>query len=513
MLESNKNIYWFPTYFKKGRFAINIKIAPHWCISRTRYWGTPLPVWECACGERYVFGSIAEIEEASGQKVTDLHRPDIDRITVKCLKCGGEARRVREVLDCWMESGAMPYGEWHYPFENKEQFEKGFPADFISEYTGQLRAWFYYLHVLSNALMGSECFKNSLVTGVVLGSDGKKMSKSKGNFPDPKEVIIKHGGDALRFYLVGSQVMAGGDIVVSEEGITNQVRNVILPLWNCYRYFVTFAKIHDWSLKSGLNVSRHILDQWIESRLSSLIKEFTGYFEKYNVQKAAELVTAFIDDLSRWYIRRSRDRFQNGDRDALDTLYKVLVTLSEVIAPITPFISEEMYKNLTGNLSVHLENWPKAQKAKINPDLEKKMLLVQEIGELGHAKRKEAGIKVRQPLLKCKVQNLKFKVDERLVNLIKDELNVKQVVIEEGEGEMRVELDTKITPELKEEGEARDLIRQIQEARKEAGCETKDIIELGLPSWPKKFEEEIKRKTMAKSIYMAEKIAIKVYHG
>jgi isoleucyl-tRNA synthetase len=509
MLESNKKIYWFPAHFKYGRFAINIKSAPHWCISRTRYWGTPLPVWECQCGERYVFGSIKEIEEASGQKVTDLHRPDIDKITVKCRRCQGEAKRVPEVLDCWMESGAMPYGEWHYPFENEEQFKRGFPADFISEYTGQLRAWFYYLHVLSNALLGTNCFRNSLVTGVILGSDGKKMSKSRGNFPDPKEILLKYGGDALRLYLISSQVMAGEDLIVSEEGIAKQVRNVLLPLWNSYRYFVTFAQLRDWCPTVSPQASENILDRWLESRLWSFLKEFTDYFKKYNVQKATELVPVFIDDLSRWYIRRSRERFQEGDLSALNTLYSVLTVFAKAVAPILPFITEEMYKNLTGNISVHLENWPKALAGRIDKVLEAKMALVREISELGNAKRRLAEIRVRQPLPRLTIFNLPTKLEEPFLGLIKDELNVKEVVVKQGKGELTVELDTTITPELEEEGETREIIRQIQEARKEAGCGLADLIEVGLPSWPKKFEEEIKKKTLARKLYQTEKLEIK----
>jgi len=511
MLESNKKIYWFPTYFKYGRFTINIKSAPHWCISRTRYWGTPLPVWECQCGERYVFGSIKEIEEASGQKVTDLHRPDIDKITVKCRRCQGEAKRVLEVLDCWMESGAMPYGEWHYPFENKEQFERSFPADFISEYTGQLRAWFYYLHALSNALLGTNCFKNALVTGVILGSDGKKMSKSLGNFPDPKEVLLKYGGDALRLYLINSQVMAGEDLIVSEEEIANQVRNILLPLWNSYRYFVTLAEAKDWCPQR--TVSENVLDRWLESRLWSFLKEYSDFFGKYNVQKAVGLVPGFIDDLSRWYIRRSRERFQEGDEKALTTLYEVLTVFAKAVAPLAPFISEEIYKNLTGNLSVHLEDWPKVKVSQIDKGLEGKMALVRELSEQGNSKRRLAGIKSRQPLRKLTVLNLPISLEEPFLDLIKDELNVKKVVVETGKGELSVELDTTITAELKEEGEAREIVRMIQEARKEAGCELSDLIEVGLPSWPKKFEGEIKRKTLAKKLYPAEKLEVKGIRG
>ncbi len=509
MLKTNEEINWFPKHFKHGRFQYNLEVAPDWCISRTRYWGVPLPVWECECGERYVFGSIKEIEKASGQKLKDLHRPEIDEITIKCKKCTKKAKRVPEVLDCWMESGAMPYGEWHYPFENKEEFKKGFPADFIAEYTGQLRAWFYYLHLLSNALMGSLCFKNVIVTGVIWGSDGKKMSKSLGNYPDPKRILEEHGGDALRLYLMGSQVMAGEDINVSEEGVKSQVRDILIPAWNSFRFFITFARLNQWRPSQSSQKASHVLDRWIESRLWSSTKKFAHHLDSYNVPKSVSQIFEFVNDLSKWYIRRSRDRFRQGDKQALATLYHVLLVFSKRTAPIIPFLSEEIFKNLTDQESVHLEDWPELEKKKIDKSLEEKMVLVRKICELGHAKRKEAKIRVRQPLKSLRVQVSSPKLDNDLLQLIKDELNLKEVVwLKKAVKEPKIELDTQLTPELKAEGEARELVRQIQELRKEKGCRLDEEIVVHLPSWPKEFETYLKKQTLAKKLIKSKQLKI-----
>jgi len=509
MLKSNNQIYWFPEHFKLGRFKYNLEVAPDWCISRTRYWGVPLPVWECECGERYVFGSVDEIEKASGQTIKDLHRPEIDEITIKCKKCGKKAQRVPEVLDCWMESGSMPYGEWHYPFENKEEFKKGFPADFIAEYTGQLRAWFYYLHVLADALMESICFKNVIVTGVIWGSDGKKMSKKLGNYPDPKRVLQEHGGDALRLYLMGSQVMAGEDISVSEEGVKAQARDILIPLWNSLRFFNSFAQLHGWRADKASGKKNHVLDRWIEAQLWSFVKSYSVFLDEYNIPKAVNLILEFVNDLSKWYIRRSRDRFREGDEQALTVLFNVLVVFSKATAPIMPFLSEEIFKNLTGKESVHLEDWPQVETGKIDKDLEEKMALVRKICELGHAARKEAGIRVRQPLssAKCKVQSAKL--DEELLQLIKDELNIREVIWEKrAVKEPEVKLETKLTPQLKAEGEVRELVRQIQDLRKKKGCHLDEKITVFLPSWPQEYEAEIKRLTLAKKLVKSDQLKI-----
>ena len=515
LYKTNKNINWVPKN-ANNRFLKGIENAPDWCISRTRYWATPMPIWECEkCKERKIAGSIFEIEKLSGQKVEDLHRPFIDKITFECPKCKGRMKRVKEVLDCWMESGSMPYGERHYPFENKKEFEQGFPADYISEYIAQTRAWFYVMHVISNALMNKNCFKNVIVTGVIMGTDGRKMSKSYGNYPDPKKILQKYGGDALRLYLMGSPIMSGENINISEKEIENAYRKILLILWNSYRYFVTFANLADFKIEN--KSANHILDKWIKTRLKLLRQKVSASLDKYIIPPAVNEIADFVSDLSTWYIRRSRERFNGSDKDVLNAFYWVLVDLSKIIAPVAPFVSENIFRNLTGEESVHLQDWPKPEKInKEEKELLEQMRLVRQICELGHAERKMLGIKVRQPLRGFEVraclparQGSKFEVRKELIKIIKDELNVKEVKIVSGKGKLKVALDTKITPKLKAEGEARDIIRKIQMARKKAVLSVKDPIEVILPSWPKEFEQQIKTKTTTRLITKGKKFEIK----
>lgn len=508
LYKTNKNINWVPKN-ANNRFLKGIENAPDWCISRTRYWATPMPIWECQkCKERKIVGSISEIEKLSGQKVKDLHRPFIDEITFKCNKCKSEMRRIKDVLDCWMESGSMPYGERHYPFENKKEFEQGFPADYISEYIAQTRAWFYVMHVVSNALFKTNCYKNVIVTGVIMGTDGRKMSKSFGNYPDPKEILQKYGGDALRLYLMASPIMAGENINISEEGIKNAYRKILLILWNSYRCFVTFANLADFKIEN--KSADNVLDKWIKAKLKLLHQKVSTSLDEYLIPPAVNEIADFVSDLSTWYIRRSRERFNNNDKNALNVFYWVLVELSKIIAPVTPFISENIFRNLTGEESVHLQDWPKLEKInKEENELIEHMRLVRQICELGNAARKKEEIKVRQPLRKLKVLSEKIEVSKELKELIKDELNVKEVEIISGKGKLKIELDTKITPKLKTEGEARDIVRKIQMARKKAALSIKDPIKVILPSWPKEFEKEIKTRTMARFMVKGEKFEIK----
>lgn len=481
LLDNNKDIHWVPEHFKEGRFSEGIKTAPDWCISRTRYWATAMPVWECPqCQSREVFGSIADIEKRSGQKVKDLHRPFIDEIAFNCSKCDGEMRRVKEVLDCWLESGSMPYAERHYPFENKESFENSFPADYISEYTGQVRAWFYVLHVLATALFDSRCFKNVVVSGVIMGTDGRKMSKNFHNYPDPKGVLEKYGGDALRLYLMGSPTMAGQDMNISEEGVSEQVKKINLIYWNCYNYFRIFADFHGFDFKKDSeNPTDNLLDLWILSRANGFLKNFTAFLDDYRIPESVRLIPDFLDDLSRWYIRRSRDRFRAGDKKALSTLYRVLVLFTKTTAPLAPFLTEEIYKDLDDNKeSVHLEDWPSFREELINEGLEEKMVIVKNISTRALAERAKLGIKVRQPLLALKIKEEKIRHDQELLNLIKEEVNVKQVVFDDdlmGEIWLNPEIDKK----LKQEGLLRELIRNIQQMRKLAGLKPGDKIMIG----------------------------------
>lgn len=504
MKKTNEEVNWFPKHFKYGRFLKSLEAAPDWNISRSRYWGSPIPVWECECGERFVPGSIAELEEQSGRKITDLHKPAIDEVTVKCEKCGRKVRRVSEVLDSWTEAGSAPFAERHFPFNKDIKLEEFFPPDFIVEYTGQIRAWFYVLHVISTALYGSNAFKNAMVTGVLLGTDGRKMSKNFGNYPDPKMVLEKYGGDALRVYFMGAPIMKGEDINFSEEGVAEAYR-FLLVFWNTYKFFVEYASLSDWSPDGG-DHKLTVLDRWILSRLTQLVVDLKKAYEGYNTNDIVKYTKEFIlNDFSTWYIRRSRDRVDLSadplDRDtSLSIMYEVLVMVNKLAAPLVPFITEEIFKSLTNEESVHLQGFPEEDKELLDEKLMKDMAQVRKIAEMGHAKRKEAGIRLRQPLAAV-TYKLPERLSEELEKIIADELNVKKVeYIKSSADTLKVDLDTKITQELKEEGEARDLIRQIQQLRKEEDLTLADKTKIVARSWPKSFEEQILKSTASVSI-------------
>ena len=499
-LDLAKDIHWSPEHVKAGRFGKWLEGARDWSISRQRYWASVMPIWKCDCGEMRVFGSVADLEQASGQTVPDLHKHVVDTVTIPCGKCDGTMHRIPDVLDTWFDSGSMPYAQSHYPFENKESFAARFPADFIAEGIDQSRAWFYYLHIIATATQDGPAFRNVVVNGTVLAEDGQKMSKKLRNYPDPMAVIEKHGSDALRLYLLSSPVVSAENLSFSERELSEATRNLFRMLWNSYSFFTTYASIDGWERTATRERSTDILDRWIISELQLLIGNIDSAMQQYDLQKAARLFMPFIDDLSNWYIRRNRKRFwKNGNDDDKDdayaTLYEVLVTLSKLMAPFTPFISEEIYRNLTSEESVHLADWPTARLDLIDDDLSVSMNTVREIVSVGLQKRAEAKIKVRQPLGKVFVGEAYKNIFENensyyLLSIVSEELNIKEVLPDTSLVRDGLVLDTEITPALAFEGEAREIIRAIQEGRKKAGFEVSDRITLGIVGKERIFDGE-----------------------
>ena len=535
MLELAKNIHWSPAHIKEGRFGKWLEGARDWSISRQRYWASVMPIWKCGCGELRVFGSVAELEEASGEKVDDLHKHIVDEVTVPCVKCGEMMHRIPDVLDTWFDSGSMPYAQDHYPFENEEKFEKTFPAHFIAEGVDQTRAWFYYQHVIATAIKESNAFQNVVVNGIVLAEDGKKMSKRLKNYPDPMAVINKYGADALRLYLLSSPVVAAENLNFSERELGEMSRNVFRMLWNSYSFFVTYASIDNWQPKEHAVPSTNLLDRWLLSELQLLIVEVDEAMGQYELNRATRAIAPFVDNLSNWYIRRSRKRFWKSEDDsdkeqAYQTLYTVLVTLSKVMAPFTPFLAEEIYKNLSGlnadtifdgqavKESVHLEDFPVADNHLIDEKLSRNMKSVREIITIGLQKRAEAKVKVRQPLNSISLSSVYKELVDTMFSpgdrdffevMIMDELNIKHVEVNilqsqnQSDDQVILEIDLEKYPELKLEGEAREIIRAIQEGRKKANFNVEDRVTLGYRGKEevfKKFQEMIVHEVLATTV-------------
>lgn len=483
MLELAKNINWSPANMKEGRFGKWLEGARDWSISRQRFWASVMPIWVCEeCGEKKVFGSVAELEKLSGEKIDDLHKHIVDKITFECEKCKGKMKRVPDVLDTWFDSGSMPYAQKHYPFENADRFEKTFPADFIAEGVDQTRAWFYYQHVISSGIKDSNAFQNVIVNGIVLAEDGKKMAKKLKNYPDPMEMFEKYGADSVRFYLMSSPVVAAQNINFIENEVGEITRGMMRMLWNSYSFFVLYAEIDKFEADKDFDPKKlnGLLDKWLVSELHMLIKEFNMHMENYELHKASRLLPKFVDNLSNWYIRRSRKRFwkseDDGDKnEAYQTLHYVLVELVKVMAPFTPFIAEEIFKNLTEKESVHLEEMPAANESLIDEKLNEEMKKTRDVITEALQLRAKAKIKVRQPL---STLNIKYDVSSELKNIIAEEVNVKEVVTDERQNE-EVVLNTEISEELKTEGDAREIIRSIQAMRKEAGYEIDNRIIVG----------------------------------
>jgi isoleucyl-tRNA synthetase len=558
LIACNEEITWYPETIKNGRFGKWLQNARDWNISRNRYWATPIPVWECtACQKREVASSIAELENRAGHAVEDLHKEYLDAIVYRC-DCGGTMKRTPEVLDGWFESGSMPYGQFHYPFERADHFRSHFPADFIVEYTGQIRGWFYVLHVLSTALFDRPTFRNCLVHGTLLAADGKKMSKSLKNYTDPLLLMDRYGADSLRMYLLSSPAVQTDDLNFRDEGVEAVTRTILLPMWNALSFFASYAAIDKVEPEDLANKTFELepLDRFILSETEILVTRVTDAMEHYAVHDAAQLFPAFLDTLNNWYIRRSRARVWSADpREPgkmafYSTLYRVLSRVTALLAPFCPFVTESVWQRLGYSKSVHLEGWPSAESRYIDEPLSQEVAIARTVITAGLAIRAREKIRVRQPLPKARValsasvdiskqtgavmQELNVKTIEFVKNaseiadrvakaqakklgpkyggavqgiikdlkegrfnqnadgtvsvgqylLLPDEVEIsfvgKQGLSVQSENGAVVALSTEITPELALEGDARDLVRVIQDLRKEAGFEFSDRITLGI---------------------------------
>ena len=607
LLRANSQIKWQPAHIKEGRFGKWLAGSRDWAVSRNRYWGNPIPIWKCEdpdCKEVLCVGSRDELKKLSGTYPEDLHKQFVDKITIPC-KCGKTMRRIPEVFDCWFESGSMPYAQQHYPFENKDYFEKHFPANFISEGLDQTRGWFYTLTILASHLFDKPAFQNCVVNGLVLASDGRKMSKSLRNYTDPVEAINKFGADALRLFLIHSAVVKADDLRYSDEGVRDVIKNIILPLWNSYSFFVTYANI------DGVEPTGHLfddklpsnpLDAWLLSITQKMVKDVTNGLDDYDLSGAVDPIVKFIDEMNNWYIRRSRRRFWKSENDsdkaeAYEALYIALKTFAQVAAPFVPFITEEMWQNLKNSEdkdSVHLTDYPVYNEKWHNEELEFKMATVQKAVSMGRSLRNTFNLKNRQPL--ASVALVTRNSDEKRVlaemeDSIREELNVKKVEFHDREdelveykakanfkvlgkelgpkmkaaasiimtlsseqiqsilegtkltidvdgtsfelneekviverlekdglkvlndGTLTVGLDSKITDELKKEGYVRDLVRGIQNLRKESGLNVTDRIKLTvsgddeLKSAFQMFETFVAGEVLASSSVFADNIA------
>lgn len=471
MMANNQKIEWIPDHIKDGRFGKWLEGAKDWAISRDRYWGAPLPIWQSEDGDTLCVGSIEELEQLSGQRPEDLHKQFVDTIAI--TKDGKEYHRIPQVLDCWFESGSMPFAQEHYPFENKEKFESTFPAQFIAEGLDQTRGWFYTLMVLSTALFDKPAFQNVIVNGMVLAEDGKKMSKRLKNYPEPTKVIDTYGADALRFYLMNSGVVHSEDLRFSEKGVDQVFKRLVMTLWNVYTFYAMFAEGETVSDEPN---SDHVMDRWILAYTTQAITDVSVAMNAYNLQPATRILENLVQETSTWYLRRSRDRFKGSQAEkaaALSTLRYVLLSTVKMLAPFTPFITEKIYQSMHGVAdSVHLDMWPTVDSQFEDQAALDAMTTLRNAVEQVLAQRETAGLKVRQPLASVRVPGVS-KLSAELQAVLAEEVNVKRV--EEGPA---LELDTHITPELAQEGMLRELVRSINAQRKKQGLTIHDRIHI-----------------------------------
>jgi isoleucyl-tRNA synthetase len=594
MLELNQQINWMPANVRDGRFGKWLEGARDWSITRNRFWGTPIPVWKSddpSYPRIDVYGSLDELERDFGVRPADLHRPTIDELTrpnPDDPTGRSTMRRVPDVLDVWFDSGSMPFAQVHYPFENKEWFETHFPADFIVEYVAQTRGWFYTLMVLGTALFDRQPFQNCVCHGVILAETGQKLSKRLRNFTDPLEIMDSLGSDALRWYLCGSPVLRGLDMRLDEKAISDVLRNVVLPFWNAYSFFTLYANTDGYTARIRTDATA-LLDRYMIAKTHALVAGVTESLDAYDLGGATSRVAGFLDALTNWYIRRSRERFwaaglDDDKRDAYDTLYTALVTFAKTVAPLLPFVAEEVYRGLTGELSVHLADWPDAAALPADDRLVAEMDRVRDAASAARTLREKAGVRVRQPLASMTVAGPGVAALAPYEELLRDEVNVKKVelaesidawarfslavqaravgprlggamksvlaaakegrfeligdgrvrvadqVLEEGEWQLRLDpkpnvvceplaagdaivvLDTRLDDALVAEGVARDVVRSIQQARKEAGLHVSDRIRLALQvpaAWHAailQFRDWIAEQTLARALDVVDEL-------
>ena len=483
LLKNAQKINWVPEHIKAGRFGKWLEGARDWSISRQRFWGSVIPLWICdKCDKKVVVGSVKELKDLSGVEVKDLHKHIVDKVTFKCA-CGGTMKRIPDVLDCWFESGSMPYAQSHYPFKGAKDFDQKFPAKFIAEGSDQTRAWFYYLHVIAGGLKNSRAFDNCIVNGIVLAEDGKKMSKRLNNYPEPDLIMEQYGADALRMYLLSSPVMLAENFSFTEKDLQTVYRRYIVILQNVLNFYLMFSGAKKLQGDKPKKLDND-LDKWIVSRLVTLEQEVSTEMANYNLVKPTRAIFDFVDGLSTWYVRRSRDRFKDGDQQAVATLAYVLKELSKITAPFSPLTAEVIYAEFDNDHeSVHLEEWKKLDKKLVNQEVLKQMDSVKEIAEKAHALRAKSGLKVRQPLARVEILAKDLKLADSYIEILKDELNVesvglvKELNISSGwmvDENKTISLDTNLTDELKDKGIVRELIRSINALRKEAGLKPSD---------------------------------------